>query len=94
MNIERLYRIHKMIESEITGNPKDFAENFSIKTKQMQNLIGELKLFGATIKYSRIRKTYYYTEDFDFFDKIDYQHLIRTMPKKIIVELLKIYLVD
>ena len=92
MNIDRLYRIHKMIESETTGTRKDFAAKFNIKERQLKYQIEELELFGAFVKYSRKRKTYYYVEDFDFFEKIDYLHITKTMPKKIIMNLLKIYL--
>ena len=91
MNIERLFRIHEMIENETTGTPEEFARMFNIKTKQLQNQLGELKLFGADVRYSRTRKTYYYAAPFDIFDKIDYQHLIRTMPKKFFKELLSVY---
>ncbi len=92
MNIERLFRIHEMIEWEKTGTPADFAQKFNIKTKQLQNQIEELRLCGANVKYSRKRKTYFYAERFDFFGNIDYQHIVRTMSKKIFRDLLKFFL--
>ena len=56
MNIERLYRIHEMIESETTGTPAEFAQRFDIKERQLYYLIEELTLFGAKVGYSRRRK--------------------------------------
>ena len=92
MNIERLFKIHERIESETTGTPEEFAAELGIKKKQLQNQIVELRLFEAKVKYSRTRKTYYYTEPFEFFDKIDLVRLFETMSKKTFIELLKIHL--
>jgi len=92
MNIERLYCIHKMIESETTGTRKEFAKKINIGERQLKNQIEELEFFGAVVKYCRKRKTYFYAEAFDFFEKIDYLRVIRTMPNRIIRELLKIFL--
>ena len=59
MDIERMYRMHKMILNEATGSPKEFAEKFKIRPRQLLNLLEEFKLCGASIKYSRKRVTYF-----------------------------------
>jgi predicted DNA-binding transcriptional regulator YafY len=63
--VMRLYRIHKMIQNEGTGTPQDFAERFHLQRRQIQNIITEFKDYGAKIKFSRIRCTYFYLEAFD-----------------------------
>ena len=65
MNLERLHTMHKRIESETTGTPEEFAEDFKIRKRQLQNEIEELRFLGAKIKYCRKEKTYYYAEPFD-----------------------------
>ena len=92
MDIARLYRIHEMIESETTGTPAEFAQKFNVKERQLYYLIEELRLFGAEVKYSRRRKTFYYANDFIFFRDIDYEHIASKMDKETLMALLKIYL--
>ena len=92
MNIERLYRIHEMIESETTGTPAEFAQRFDIKERQLYYLIEELTLFGAKVGYSRRRQTFYYANDFIFLEDLDYEHIAVKMDRKTVKELLKIYL--
>lgn len=91
MNIERLFTMHKRIASETTGSPEDFAGEFSIKRRQLQYLIEELRLSGAEIEYSRKRKTYFYVAPFDFFEKLDYTGIVKKMNKQFMIELLKVY---
>ena len=92
MNIERLYRIHELIESKTTGTPEKFAQRFDIKKRQLYYLIEELRLFGADVGYSRKKQTFYYSRDFIFFKNLDYEHIAGIMDKKTLMQLLKIYL--
>ena len=92
MDIERLYRMHIMIENERTGIPEKFAKDFNIQKRQLYNLLEELWLCGASIAYCRKQKTFFYTQPFDFFDKSGYDLLFRPTNKKVLVELLKDYL--
>ena len=89
MDIERLYRMHKQIESNTTGTPDEFAEKFEIKRRQLYNLLEELRHFGAVITYCRARKTFFYAEPFDFFDEFGYDLLSRQKNRKILTALLK-----
>jgi predicted DNA-binding transcriptional regulator YafY len=89
MDIKRLYRMHKLILQEATGAPDEFAERFHIKRRQLFNLLGELKDYGAPIEYSAINNTYYYTEDFDFFKRIGMESLSGKENKAFLQEILK-----
>ena len=94
MNIERLYLMNKRIENETTGTPEEFANELNIKKRQLRNQLEEIRLLGVSIKYSRKKKTYFYDEPFDFFEKLDYQHIISKLNKKVMAQLLKVYLQD
>ncbi len=69
MNIERLYRVHKLIQMKATGTPDQLAKRFHIKRRTLFYLLEELKLYGAVIKYNSLQSTYFYLEDFNFFEK-------------------------
>ena len=69
--IDRVHRIHKMIQQEATGSAEEFAERFHLKRRQLYNILDEFKDYGAEIKYSRVRSTYYYANDFEIIVKID-----------------------
>jgi predicted DNA-binding transcriptional regulator YafY len=77
--INRLYNIHKMIQQENTGTPDEFAQQFHLSRRQLYNIREELKDYGAIIGYSRIRHTYFYTNDFTIEKK---QLIISSGEKK------------
>ena len=92
MNLDRLIRMHQMIQSESTGTPEEFAEVFQIKDRQLQYQIEELRLYGANIKYSRKRATYFYVTPFNFAEIIDHLHLSQHLSVKVLKDMLKNYL--
>jgi predicted DNA-binding transcriptional regulator YafY len=63
--IERLYHIHQLIQAEETGTPEEFARQFHISRSHIYNILDELRDCGAEIKFSRIKNTFYYCNDFD-----------------------------
>jgi hypothetical protein len=63
--LERLKRMNQLIKAECTGTPEAFANILGISQSHLFNLIEDLKLMGAPIKYSRIRQSYLYTIPFD-----------------------------
>ncbi|MGC9355095.1 MAG: hypothetical protein ACP5D9_14710 [Mariniphaga sp.] len=63
--LERLKKINKLIKSERTGTPEEFAGELGICQSHLYNLIEELKIMGAPIRYSRTRQTYFYTTEFE-----------------------------
>ena len=89
MNIERLYRAHKLIQCESTGTPDKFAELFHVKRRQLFYLLEELKSYGAVIKYNSFKSTYYYPEEFDFFEKIGLKLVFGKENEKFLMEMIK-----
>ena len=89
MNIERLFRLHKMIEQEITATPTELAKRLHIKTRQFHYLLEELRFLGAQIEYSRRHGCYRYVQTFDFFDKINLDLLYKKENKIFLQEILK-----
>jgi transcriptional antiterminator len=63
--VDRLYEIHKLILQERTGAPDEFASKFHLSRRQLYNILDELKDWGAEVKYSRTKHTFYYANDFD-----------------------------
>ncbi|WP_064966672.1 DNA-binding protein [Tenacibaculum ovolyticum] len=63
--LERLQQLHKLIANENTGTPKELANLLQISPRSVHLLVEQLKDYNANICYSRSRKTYYYSEDFD-----------------------------
>lgn len=62
--INRAERIHRLIRSESTGSPSQFARKLGISRRQLYNLLDEFKDFGAEIKYDRSKRSFYYVNDF------------------------------
>ncbi len=63
--LERLKKMNVLIQNKCTGTPEEFAKKLCICQSHLYNLIDELKIIGAPIKYSRARQTYYYTSEFE-----------------------------
>ncbi|MEP3210732.1 MAG: HTH domain-containing protein [Maribacter sp.] len=72
-NLERLQRLHQLIEQEATGSPKELAKRMHISERMVYNLIEQFKEFDACICYDRGRRTYYYGDDFQFKVSISVQ---------------------
>lgn len=56
--------IHHLISKEATGDPDSFARKLNLSRRQLYNILEAFSDFGAEIKYSRIRQTYYYVSPF------------------------------
>ncbi|TDQ31462.1 HTH domain-containing protein [Zeaxanthinibacter enoshimensis] len=63
-NLERLERLHSLIEQEKTGSPTELAERLHISVRLLYHLIEQLRDYHAPILYDRSRKTYFYDDDF------------------------------
>ena len=63
-NLERLERLHFLIENEISGSPKDIANRLHISERIVYHLLEELRDYNALIYFDRSRKTYYYCNEF------------------------------
>lgn len=62
--LERVERIHRLIEQEKTGRPEEFAKRLGLSVSRLARILDELRLQGAPIKYDRQRYTYYYNEPY------------------------------
>ena len=63
-SLERLQQLHRLIEKERTGSPKELARKMNISERLVYLLIEYLRDYNADIRYDRGRKTYYYYEEF------------------------------
>ena len=62
--IKRVEQLHKLIVCEKTGSPCELADRFHISKRQLYNLLDEFRDLGAEIANSRVRQTFYYSNDF------------------------------
>jgi predicted transcriptional regulator len=82
--IDRIHRIHQLIQKEATGTPEEFAERFNIRKRQLYNILEEFKEYGAHIRYNRIKQTFYYANDFEIIVKINVRPLSNQEQKTIL----------
>ncbi len=82
--IDRVYRMHQMIQCEATGTPEKFAERLNIKRRQLYNILDEFKGYGACIRYNRTKKTFYYENDFEVVLKINVHPLTNHEQKTVL----------
>jgi predicted DNA-binding transcriptional regulator YafY len=81
--IERVHRIHKLIQRKATGSPNEFAEKLHLGKRQLYNILEEFRDYGARIKYNRIAGTFYYDNDFEVLVKISVNSLTNQEEKTI-----------
>lgn len=62
--ITRIQVLHSLIIQEKIGTLNELAASFHLSKRQLYNILDELKDLGADIKYCRIRKTFYYNNNF------------------------------
>lgn len=63
-HVERLQRLHNLIQMECTGSPAQIADRLRISERTVYYLIEQLRDYEAQIGYDRGRKTYFYKDDF------------------------------
>jgi hypothetical protein len=64
MKIRTLVSIIEFIKEDKTGPPQDFSKKVKISERMLYKYIELLKQeFKAPIKYDKIRKTYYFSEN-------------------------------
>lgn len=62
----RLLRIDSLIKIKGTGTPDDLARRIGVSKRTIYDYLNIMREFGAPIKYSPKRKSYYYDGDGSF----------------------------
>lgn len=65
-HIDRINKIHSLINSQKTGTPEIFAKQLDLSRRQMYNELEFFKTLNAKIKYCKKKETFYYTSEFEF----------------------------
>ena len=60
--LQRLIRLDHLIQYKSTGTPADCAQKIGVSERSLYDYLKLLKDMGAPVKFSRGRRTYYYTE--------------------------------
>ena len=60
--LDRIRRMHYLIERRRTGTPRRFAEQLGVSPSLLYQLIAELKKMGAPVHYCSLRQSYEYYE--------------------------------
>jgi predicted DNA-binding transcriptional regulator YafY len=60
--LHRLIRLDHLINHKSTGTPSSCAQKIGISERSLYDYLKLLKEMGAPVKFSRGRRTYYYTE--------------------------------
>jgi hypothetical protein len=83
-HINRLQQLHLHIKAANTGAPRTLAKKLCVSRRNPYFLIDKLKLYGAKIRYSRKRKTFYYEDDdFDMITTLKVEIIHKGVAKKI-----------
>ncbi|WP_295122927.1 HTH domain-containing protein [uncultured Chitinophaga sp.] len=61
--LQRLQRIDQLIQTKATGTPSRLATRIGISERCVYKYINLMKDFGAPIKFSFSRQSYYYDEE-------------------------------
>jgi predicted DNA-binding transcriptional regulator YafY len=60
--LQRLVRLDFLIAHKSTGTPADCANKIGISERSLYDYLKILKEMGAPVKFSRDRRTYFYSE--------------------------------
>jgi predicted DNA-binding transcriptional regulator YafY len=60
--LHRLIRLDHLIAHKSTGTPADCANKIGISERSLYDYLKILKEMGAPVKFSRDRRTYFYSE--------------------------------
>ncbi|MGN6439876.1 MAG: hypothetical protein ACTHMM_25340 [Agriterribacter sp.] len=64
--IKRLEYANFLIRKKATGDLETFARKMKLSKSAVKEILHEMRTLGATIKYNKLRKSYYYEEDGEF----------------------------
>lgn len=69
--IDRINKIHSLINSQKTGTPETFAKQLDLSRRQMYIQLEFFKTLNAKIKYCKKKETFYYNSKFEFSFRYD-----------------------
>jgi predicted DNA-binding transcriptional regulator YafY len=58
--------MNSLIRKKATGTPKEFASRMNISVSMLYEYLSVMKKMDVPVKYSKLKQTYYYTEEGDF----------------------------
>lgn len=76
--IERIKKMHELIQTEKTGNPSEFAQQMNLSRSHLYNLLEQIKEMDANIKYCKKKECFYYENPFD----IIFHYSLKTITDK------------
>lgn len=83
-NLERLTRIHLLINKKATGPPRQLAKKLSVSERQLYRDLEILKEIGLEYFYDSSISSYYYKEDFTLvigiFKNLDKNKFVTAFP--------------
>jgi hypothetical protein len=79
--IERINRMNYLIEHIATGTPREFADKLGIRRSTLFQSLQEMRVTGVDIKYSWIRKSYYYADERRIRIKVEHVFLEKKIIK-------------
>jgi len=74
-DLKRIHKIHKLIFSQQTGSPDEFASTLCVSRRVLYYMLQELKNMGAEISYNRCKHTFYYDNRFNLDMEIKVSYL-------------------
>lgn len=81
--LERLRKVHKLIQQEQTGAPTAFAKKMHISDRELYRMLEYLKELDAQIAYCRKSNTYYYKESFDLLVNVSIKVMVKNELKTV-----------
>lgn len=63
---DRLGHLNQLIKNRSTGSPTELAKKMNVSERTAFDYLDILKSLGADIRYSRTRRSYYYSENGTF----------------------------
>lgn len=81
--MERIKKMHILIQTEKTGSPAVFAKKLQLSRSQLYNVLELMKSFDASIKYCKKKESYYYSEPFDLELKYSLKTIVNDETKEI-----------
>lgn len=64
--IKRLEYANFLIKKKATGNLETFAQKMKLSKSSVRDILSQMRELGASIRYDRVRETYYYDENGEF----------------------------